>query len=61
MAAILKTIHAQEDREAALEKAASVVEKLKAMKLGVAAKTVEEGDSRDAHLYRLPPRALAQA
>jgi putative transposase len=43
VAAMLKAIHAQEDREAALEKAAAVVEKLKAMKLGVAAKTVEEG------------------
>jgi len=40
---MLKAIHAQEDREAALEKASLVVEKLKSMKLLYAAKTVEEG------------------
>ena len=43
VAAMLKAIHAQEDRDASLGKAALVVEKLKAMKLGIAAKTVEEG------------------
>ena len=43
VAAMLKAIHAQEDREAALEKAALVVEKLKSMKLPTAAKTLEEG------------------
>jgi transposase-like protein len=42
-AAMLKAIHAQEDREAALKKAVDVVEKLKLMKLGKAAKCVEEG------------------
>lgn len=42
VAAMLKAIHAQEDREAALEKAALVVEKLKSMRLPTAAKTVEE-------------------
>jgi transposase-like protein len=43
VAAMLKAIHAQEDREAALEKAALVIDKLKSMKLPAAAKTVEEG------------------
>ena len=43
VAAMLKAIHAQEDREAALEKAQAVVGKLKAMKLHAAAKTLEEG------------------
>ena len=43
VAAMLKAIHAQEDRQAALEKAQAVVEKLKAMKLHAASKTVEEG------------------
>lgn len=42
-AAMLKAIHAQEDREAALKKAADVFEKLKLMKLAKAAKCVEEG------------------
>jgi len=43
VAAMLKAIHAQEDRQAALEKAQAVAEKLKAMKLHTAAKTLEEG------------------
>jgi len=55
VAAMLKAIHAQEDREAALEKAASVIEKLKAMKLPVAAKTVEEG-IRETLTYTAFPR-----
>jgi putative transposase len=41
--AMLKAIHAQEDREAAGKKAADVVTKLQEMKLGKAAKIVEEG------------------
>lgn len=43
VAKMLKAIHAQEDKAAAREKAMQVVEKLKAMKLGKAAKTVETG------------------
>lgn len=43
VAAMLKAIHAQEDRQASLEKAQAVAEKLKAMKLHAAAKTLEEG------------------
>lgn len=42
VAAMLKAIHAQEDKQAALEKAKRVVEKLKGMKLPEAAKKVEE-------------------
>lgn len=40
---MLKAIHAQENKEAAREKAAQVVQKLKDMKLPAAAKRVEEG------------------
>jgi len=43
VAAMLKAIHAQEDRQAARRKADDVVEKLKAMKLGKAAEIVREG------------------
>jgi putative transposase len=43
VAAMLKAIHAQEDRQAARRKAADVVEKLEAMKLGKAAQIVREG------------------
>lgn len=39
---MLKAIHAQESKEAAREKAAQVVEKLKEMKLSAAAKKVQE-------------------
>lgn len=42
VAAMLKAIHAQEDREAALQKSASVAEKLRTMKLPVTAKLVAE-------------------
>ena len=55
VAAMLKAIHAQEDREAALEKASLVVEKLKGMKLVNAAKTVEEG-IRETLTYTAFPR-----
>jgi transposase-like protein len=43
VAAMLKAIHAQEDRQAALRKAEDVVGKLEAMKLGNAAQIVREG------------------
>jgi transposase-like protein len=43
VAAMLKAIHAQEDREAAQTKATQVVEKLAAMKLGRAAELVHAG------------------
>ena len=40
---MLKAIHTQENKEAAREKAASVVAKLREMKLSAAAKKVEDG------------------
>jgi transposase-like protein len=43
VAAMLKAIHAQEDRQAARRKAEDVVEKLEAMKLDKAARIVREG------------------
>lgn len=43
VAAMLKAIHAQEDLEAATEKAAAVVKKLQGMKLSKAAEIVAEG------------------
>jgi len=43
VAAMLKAIHAQEDRAAAIQKAGQVVEKLESMRLGKAAATVREG------------------
>jgi transposase-like protein len=43
VAAMLKAIHAQEDREAALAKAKLIAEKLEGMKLHKAAKTLRDG------------------
>ena len=43
VAAMLKAIHAQEDLESAREKSLAVVKKLESMKLGKAAKTVNDG------------------
>jgi transposase-like protein len=43
VAAMLKAIHAQEDRQAAREKAAAVVEKLVSLRLGQAAEIVRQG------------------
>ena len=40
---MLKAIHAQEDREAAMAKAEAVVKKLESMRLGKAASTVRAG------------------
>mgnify|MGYP001348587846 FL=1 len=55
VAAMLKAIHAQEDRDASIQKAELVIEKLKAMKLPVAAKTVEDG-IRETLTYTAFPR-----
>jgi len=54
-AAMLKAIHAQEDRQAAKQKAAQVVEKLRAMKLAKAAEIVENGIDETLSYYELPP------
>ena len=55
VAALLKAIHGQEDREAALEKSRQVVEKLRAMKLKKAAEKVE-ADIAETLAYMQFPR-----
>jgi transposase-like protein len=55
VAAMLKAIHAQEDAQAAKEKAHQVVEKLRAMKLAKAAEIVENGIHETLSYYALPP------
>jgi putative transposase len=54
VAAMLKAIHAQEDREAALKKAADVVVKLKSMRLEKAATLVEESASETLSYMHFP-------
>lgn len=54
VAAMLKAIHAQEDREEARKKAAAVVEKLEAMKLPGAAKVVRDGAEETFAHYDFP-------
>jgi len=56
VAAMLKAIHAQEDLEAAREKAQAVVAKLKKMKLRAAAEKVHEGIEETLTYYGFPPR-----
>ena len=55
VASMLKAIHAQEDAEAARQKARLVVEKLRAMKLAKAAEIVENGIDETLSYYSLPP------
>ena len=55
VAAMLKAIHAQEDAQAAREKARQVVEKLRSMKLAKAAEIVENGIGETLSCYSLPP------
>lgn len=55
VAAMLKAIHAQEDAEAAKQKARLIVEKLRAMKLAKAAEIVENGIDETLSYYSLPP------
>jgi len=54
VAVMLKAIHAQEDRKAAMEKAESVIEKLEAMKLPKAAARVREGIHETLQYYDFP-------
>jgi len=54
VAAMLKAIHAQEDRKAAEEKVLAVIEKLKVMKLSNAAKIVAQGASETLSYYDFP-------
>jgi putative transposase len=52
--AMLKAIHAQEDKKEALKKAAMVVKKLEEMKLGKAAGIVKEGIEETLRYYEFP-------
>lgn len=54
VAAMLKAVHAQEDAQAAREKAAQVVEKLRAMKLARAAEIVAAGIDETLNYYAMP-------
>jgi transposase-like protein len=54
VAAMLKAIHAQEDAEAAKEKARQVVEKLRGMRLAKAAEIVEAGIDETLSYYSMP-------
>lgn len=54
VAAMLKAIHAQEDREAALQKIHAVAHKLKGMKLGKASEQVREGAHETLSYYGFP-------
>jgi putative transposase len=56
VAAMLKAIHAQEDRTAAQEKADAVVAKLKALKLSAAAELVREGIGETLTYYAFPDK-----
>jgi putative transposase len=54
VAAMLRAIHAQEDRAAALEKSRAVVRKLEGMKLERAAQIVAEGAAETLSYYAFP-------
>jgi transposase-like protein len=54
VAAMLKAIHAQEDKKEALRKAALVVKKLQSMRLGRASDVVKDGISETASYYAFP-------
>ena len=53
-AAMMKAVHAQEDAQAAREKTAQVVEKLKTMKLARAAEIVAAGVEETLSYYAMP-------
>ncbi len=55
VAAMLKAIHAQEDRKAAQQKADQVIEKLRAMKLARAAEIAQNGNEETLSYHQLPP------
>ena len=55
VADMLKAIHAQESKDEARKKAASIVERLRAMKLSDAAKIVEIGIEETLSYYEFPP------
>ena len=60
VAAMLKAIHAQEDRQAALDKAQAVIEKLENSEADQGRRNRAQRRSRDALVYGLPARALAK-
>ena len=60
VAAMLKAIHAQEDRAAARRKAQEVVEKLRAMRLSQAAQIVDEGVGETLSYMAFPPEHWRQ-
>ena len=51
---MLKAIHAQESREAAMEKAASVIEQLRRQKLGKAADLIDKSIAETLSYYSFP-------
>ena len=53
---MLKAIHASEDKQAAKDKAASIVQKLRNKKLNKAANTLEKGISKSLTYYDFPSR-----
>jgi putative transposase len=55
VAAMLKAIHAQEDAQAAKDKALQVVTKLRAMRLARAAEIVAAGTAETLSYYTMPP------
>ncbi len=60
VAAMLKAIHAQEDLEAACEKAEAVVAKLETMKLRAAAEKIREGIEETLTYYAFPDKHRRQ-
>ena len=60
VAAMLKAIHAQEDLEAAREKAEAVVAKLETMKLRAAAEKIREGIEETLTYYAFPDKHRRQ-
>ena len=60
VAAMLKAIHAQEDKQAATDKAQVVINKLKEMKLPKAAQIVEEGFNETLSYYAYPDKHWRQ-
>ncbi len=60
VAAMLKAIHAQEDKASAAEKAIAVVAKLKEMKLASAAEVVQQGYTETLSYYDYPDQHRRQ-
>jgi len=60
VAAMLKAIHAQEDKQAATEKAQMIINKLKEMKLPKAAQIVEDGAQETLSYYSYPDKHWRQ-